>query len=80
MQLVRSAQALRQELRTALRCFMQGPYRMLQSSRTPVEIVEDSLVLQTALVRRFENVIRPGTQACIDRIDALIARSRVLIE
>ncbi len=80
VQLVRSAQALRQELRTALRCFMQGPYRMLQSSRTPVEIVEDSLVLQTTLVQRFENVIQPGTQACLDRIDALIARSRVLIE
>ena len=80
VRLVRSAQALRQELRMALRCFLQGPYRMLQSSCTPVEIIEDSLVLQTALVRRFENVIQPGTQACIDRIDALIARSRVLID
>ena len=77
LQLQRDAEASRRKLVSAFETVQRRPYRMLLGPKNVLERDDGGIEeLRGVLARRFENVIKPDTQACIEKIDSLIAECR----
>ena len=73
--LARQARALHVRMVSALDSFVRRSYRPLMASAgCSTETVEERRLVQADLTQRYETVIVPDTQACLEKLNELIAR------
>jgi len=75
--LTRTAESVRNTIQTSLRIFRRDVYRPLLADEPPTEVLDEALrALRTQLTERFESVIVAGARACIEGLDALVAKCK----
>ena len=76
-QVLSQVRSLRERLMSLYKEFVRMRYRRLTGPDIPSDSpVVDLAPLRARLVSRFEDVMRPGTKSCLQRMDALAGRCR----